>query len=336
MRRLEDALFKMTAPNLGGGGIQNALMALGSLVAWLVTSRKAREALKPPPPLSSDWIREANDDSAEFRVAAALSGLGLAAPGSSGQDAPVQVDDLGNDESALALPSTVKSSGTAKPARLKVAPPMAAHFAPLDEERFLGSRGLRARRSWSSDDTPPTVVWGTGQLVMNMFAVLERRLVEAATRGLEDKPLASAMAARLADVSVFLSGHFDDARCAALLAGLVWVRPTCLGPVMHASASPVPFAYAALKPVFTPDALAHCPARRECRSHQKFLRTCALAATASTGERLAGQYVPPWPAPALPVCQRLSMPCDPAREYLRSKTAAWAPASQPIALPQRF
>ena len=257
MRRLEDALFKMTAPNLGGGGIQSALMALGSLVAWLATSREAREALKPPPPLSSDWIREANDDSAEFRVAAALSGLGLAAPGSSGQDAPVQVDDLGSDESALALPSTVKSSGTAKPARLKAAPPMAAHFAPLDEERFLGSRGLRARRSWSSDDTPPTVVWGAGQLVSNMLAVLERRLVEAAIRGLEDKPLASAMAARLADVSVFLSGHFDDARCAALLAGLVWVRPTHLGPVIHASASPVPFAYAALKPVFTPDAALH-------------------------------------------------------------------------------
>ena len=40
--------------------------------------------------------------------------------------------------------------------------------------------------------------------------------VDASIRGLEDKPLASATAARLADVATFLSGDFDDARCTAL------------------------------------------------------------------------------------------------------------------------
>ena len=53
----------------------------------------------------------------------------------------------------------------------------------------------------------------------------------------------------------FLSGEFDDARCAALLAGLVWARPTHFRSTHpHARSAPVPFAYAALKPVFTPDA----------------------------------------------------------------------------------
>ena len=97
-----------------------------------------------------------------------------------------------------------------------------------------------------------------------MIAVLERRLVEAAIRALEDKPLAGAVPARLADVGAFLSGDFDDTRCAALLAGMIWVRPAWLpiGTSSNADAPspPVPFAYAALKPIFTPD-------RTLCRIH---------------------------------------------------------------------
>ena len=98
-------------------------------------------------------------------------------------------------------------------------------------------------------------MWGAGPLVPNLIAVLERRLVEASTRGLEDKPLSGATAARLADVAAFLSADFDDARCAALLGGLVWVRPAQLRTASpQPGSAPVPFAYAALKPVFTPDA----------------------------------------------------------------------------------
>ncbi len=248
MRRVEDALFQITTASRRREGTQHALMALGSLVAWLATNPKAREELAPPPPLSSDWIGEADDGSAEFRVAAALAGLGLSIARHPGEGDPAQVDD----ESAPVPPSAGKSSGASEST---VAPPMIAHFAPLDEKRSFdrNGRGLSVRRSWSGGDASPTVVWGVGQLVPNLFAVLERRLVEAATRGLVDKPLASAVVARLADVSVFLSGDFDDARCAALLAGLVWVRPSRPA-YMHASASPVPFAYSALKPVFTPDA----------------------------------------------------------------------------------
>ena len=130
---------------------------------------------------------------------------------------------------------------------------MAAHFAPVDEPSFFYRGNLGTRRSWS-DGAPPTVVWGAGPLVPNLIAVLERRLVEASTRGLEDKPLAGATAARLSDVAAFLSDDFDDARCAALLAGLVWARPARLGSVSGQSGpAPVPFAYAALKPLFTPD-----------------------------------------------------------------------------------
>ena len=131
---------------------------------------------------------------------------------------------------------------------------MAAHLAPIDEQKFFYRRNLSTRREWAGD-APPTVVWGAGPLVPNLIAVLERRLVEASTRGLEDKPLSCATAASLADVAAFLSAEFDDARCAALLSGLVWARPARprSAPRQRESAL-VPFAYAVLKPVFTPDA----------------------------------------------------------------------------------
>ena len=92
MRRLEDAFFAMTAANRASEGTRNALMALGGVVAWLGSNPNARKDLRPPPPLSVDWIREADDGSAEFRVAAALATLGLptpprAAPGSAAEGA---------------------------------------------------------------------------------------------------------------------------------------------------------------------------------------------------------------------------------------------------------
>ena len=132
---------------------------------------------------------------------------------------------------------------------------MAAHLAPLDERTFFYRGSLGTRRAWTDGDAPPTAVWAAGPLVPNLIAVLERRLVEASTRGLEDKPLSGATAARLADVAAFLSADFDDARCAALLAGLVWARPARLRSTLRQPGSEaVPFAYAALKPMFTPDA----------------------------------------------------------------------------------
>ena len=220
MRRLEDALFQMTDVNRELEGSQGALMSLGSLVAWLASNPTARKALKPPPVISTAWTRKADDESAEFRVAAALAAIGLPIPGQSHS-----TDTL----------------------------PMAAHFAPLNEGTFFHRGNINTRRGWA-EDASPTFVWNAGPLVPNLIAVLERRLVEASIRALDDKPLFSATDAHMTDVAAFLSADFDDARCAALLAGLVWVRPTRLNPPRQRPAPVLPLAYAALKPVFTPDA----------------------------------------------------------------------------------
>ena len=249
IKRFEDALFELTDTSSPAIRIQRTLVALGEVCKWLAVSRKGREAAgAPPPALSPAWIRMADDGSPEFRVAAALAGLGL--PPMERRDDSKTETTSGNKDVA----DDGAEDQEAPRALSRTALPMAAHFIPIDEDRFFNGQRLRA---WSSDEKPPSVVWGAGDLVSNMIAVLERRLVEAAIRALEDKPLAGAVPARLDDVGAFLSGDFDDTRCAALLAGMIWVRPAGL-PVRTSSnadapSPPVPFAYAALKPIFTPD-----------------------------------------------------------------------------------
>ena len=262
IKRLEDALFDLVAATGTSRNVERAIVGLGQVVGWLAVSPSGRQAVGTPPPvLWSTWLERADDGSAEFRIAAALAGIGLPAPMRPGHVANAQADhDGGNGESSAASKTSdaEKSPADATRAWSNIAPPMAAHLAPLDEKSFFYRGRLSTRRTWRDGDAPPTVVWRAGALVSNMIAVLERRLVEAAIRGLEDKPLAGATVARLADVATFLSGDFDDARCAALLAGLVWAQPARLR-TAHAKAgsSPVPFAYAALKPVFAPDAALH-------------------------------------------------------------------------------
>ena len=252
IRRFEDALFALAAPGHPAGRIQRTLIAFGEVCNWLATSSKGREAVgSPPPVMAADWITMADDGSAEFRVAAALAGLGL--PPLRQKDAP-----------ELAAMSEGKNATDDGPETQPIsrvmsnpAPPMATHFAPIDEGRFFNAQRLGVHRAWSSGEASSSVVWGTGNLVSNMIAVLERRLVDAAIRGLEGKPLAGATHARLFDIAAFLSGDFDDARCAALLAGMIWVQPAWLPGKMQGntgtSLAPVPFAYAALKPIFTSD-----------------------------------------------------------------------------------
>ena len=257
IKRLEDALFDVVAAPRAAEEVEKALIALGTVVAWLAVSPTGRKTVGTPPPvLSSTWIRRADDRSAEFRIAAALAGIGLPATDAPGHIASAHADDdtEGETPSTGETPGNESSRGSPTTVQSNLAPPMAAHLAPLDEKRFFYRGGLGTRRAWHEGDTPPTMVWGPGDLVSNMIAVLERRLVEVSIRSSQDKSLAGATAARLVDVAAFLSGGFNDARCAALLAGLVWARPTHFRPHAHVGSLPVPFAYAALKPVFTPDA----------------------------------------------------------------------------------
>ena len=76
-RQLDSALFAMTQ-QASGAAMQAVLRQIGRIDAALGVSAKAREAVRAPAPrLSLAWATKAGDDSAEFRIAAALAGLTL-------------------------------------------------------------------------------------------------------------------------------------------------------------------------------------------------------------------------------------------------------------------
>ena len=236
IRRLEDALFGLLVPSSSRRDVQSALIALGRVCGLLAVAPKSRQAVgSPPPVLSSAWVTDADDGSPEFRIAVALAGLGLRSPR--------LVDD------ALATGSDHGTESVAGHRQGSKPPPMASHMAPVDERGFL----LGLRRAWTNKPSTPDLVWRKGSLVENLIAVLERRLVDAAIRGLEDKPLSGATPARLDDVTAFLVDEFSDARCSSLIAGLIWSQQTYAQMKTDAPIARPPFVYAALKPVFTPD-----------------------------------------------------------------------------------
>ena len=129
--------------------------------------------------------------------------------------------------------------------------PFRRHLAPLGWPK--GWEG------W--DDTTASkalTVWTGRDLVRDMAAMLERRLIEAqrrhfANQGKAELPLRGCRPAPLAAVAAFLAGRTDDIRIAALAAGLAWAksRRGALSGAEREDA--LPFAYAALKPLFVPE-----------------------------------------------------------------------------------
>ena len=252
VKRLEDALFAMTEANVNPLSIQGALSSLGDLVGWMTTSRAVLEkGLLPPPLLSAHWVRKADDKTAEYRVAAALASLGW--QDAANQQTRVNADapettphQMRNDDSD---PDSAVANEILSENRHNDRIALAAHFAPIDLKTIY----QRLRR-WDMANKS-LAVWGAGGFESNLVAVLERRLIEQSVRKLEDKPLDASAPARLDDIAAFLEPSFDDARCARLLAGLVWAQPARLQFVRRQRILPFPFAYAALKPVVTSDCM---------------------------------------------------------------------------------
>jgi hypothetical protein len=213
-RRLDQALFDLATPDgktatADAARVQAALVALGDAVHHLAHSPKAREAVRFLPRLDQQWAQAADDASDEFRLAAAIAGLG---------------------------------AGSGEPSG---APPLLAHIAPVAD------RGGR----WA-ETSQQRVVWGEGTLVDALIRVLRRRLIDAERTGAADKPLAGKPGADLAAIAAFLSCDTDDDRIEALVRGLALVKGIWLPKrTFPPTAPPLPAAYAALKPLFTPEAV---------------------------------------------------------------------------------
>ena len=228
VKQLEDALFAMSGLYVNPSSVHRALGALGDLVGWLKNSKDAF-GVPPPPRLSYKWVRKADDKTPEYRVAAALASLGW----SSGENPRQDVLTVGE------APGTETVAESTAPQK-RIA--LATHVAPVSAETIP-----QRRRGWDSQNQT-RVVWGAGSLESNLIAVLQRRLVDEAIA----TPFDAEAPARLADLEAFLAPDFDDVRCARLLTGLVWAQPGHLKKQPRRSV--VPFAYAALKPLFSPNA----------------------------------------------------------------------------------
>ncbi len=122
--------------------------------------------------------------------------------------------------------------------------PMRVHLAPERPGRYP---------SWLDDETH-TVTWALGApLEDNLAATLHRRLLQAESPDIADKPLHAWRTAPLADVAGWLAGDLDERRVAALLPGLMLVRmPGGAGQWADRQA-PLPLAYRLLKPLFCTD-----------------------------------------------------------------------------------
>lgn len=234
-RGLDDELFRL-AEDASSEAVQKALIAIGALAFETGRRPKLRESL-PPPFLSAEWTKRADDGSHEFALAVALANLdSTAASGEHGFRLPFR-----------------------------------RHLAPMNvvtKKDRVEDRWYDIRDQW--DDTTEAhalAVWTGRNPVRDMSHVLERRLIEAQRREfLRDKkpelPLHGCRAAPLSAVAMFLEGRTDDDRIAALAAGLAWARTSASTSESRTREDALPFAYAALKPLFTHSGIENETGRR--------------------------------------------------------------------------
>jgi CRISPR-associated protein Csx17 len=255
---LDESIFAMTQ-DASPRAVHRMLIALGEAAAYLVSSSKARDPRegkqKPPPRLRSAWFHAADDESTEFRIAAALAGLGRS-PARAGKapndetDVDSTVDEEAEEEDEArendgALAENVVAEEEQSGRIIPPPPPLRAHLAPLDEKSWYARF-----HKWS--DKGALVVWGGGALERNLVAVIERRLLFTAQRNLDGGPFDARAPADLASVLAFLAGDTDDVRIAALAQGLAWADAPNFISTQAAQPQPLPLAYALLKPLFAP------------------------------------------------------------------------------------
>jgi CRISPR-associated protein Csx17 len=246
VRSLEDAIFALLERKRRPRDVQETLMALGRAVRCVALRPKLQEMLAPPPQLSTAWVIAADDGSPELRLALALAALRMGHGKAQGEANA----DVGTEGERGEVNGTGQSGEAAAGVCNTVDLTMCAHLGPLDPD----SR-LRSPR-WAGDgkragEGRAVAVWGAGSFVDNLCAVAQRRLIEQRRRGLDQVPLDGAYGVGSGDIRAFLDGGVDDARLADLLLGLAWVSLE-EWPHSKSEHAPLPFAYAALKPLFTP------------------------------------------------------------------------------------
>lgn len=131
---------------------------------------------------------------------------------------PQWISDTDDQSPEFRLASSLASICTPKIGALR------RNLEPVDDYKFLESRDRQ-------------VVWGERDLVDNLIAVAQRRMLDATLTNLSSFPGKGRITASLGDIQLFIEGQTDDQRIEELLWGLVLIdwskveqRPIGRGP----------------------------------------------------------------------------------------------------------
>lgn len=185
VRRIENGMFEICREARPARWAQ-LVEELGAAEDLLVTRPRSTVELRlqPLPRLSPQWLEAAADGSAEFRLAVAVAAQ--VAPGDRGR----------SEEQRLG--------------------PIRANCLPLESAHF---RRFNANAHGLVHD--PAVVWRGRDAVIDLAAVVLRRITDAARKGHEGFPFRGLVPARLDDVDAFLGGRVDTRRLGRLARGLM-------------------------------------------------------------------------------------------------------------------
>lgn len=171
----------------GPGRVQDVMISLGKCEMSIVRSLKwAKESfVRPVPAISWRWLREADDGTPEFRLAASL--------------ASVYGHYKGDDGQSFVMP-------------------LRSQMEPV--HTWISSGNMNV----AFDEIPGRdVVWSDGDRTSSMNEVMARRIMKAVQSGSETYPDRARIYADLADIADFIEGRVDLHRMADLLWGLILV-----------------------------------------------------------------------------------------------------------------
>ncbi len=218
-RRLDDALFEFCERGPSPARMQAVLVLLGAIQEALTHSSKALDEIGPMPLLQERWAMAADDGSCAYRIArvlASMHGVG------------------------------------------KVSLPLRCHLYPIHPDprirRWRDQAGDDQRaRQHPAHAIRLTVPKGSS-LVVQLIAILERRLWLGDRLGLEDKPLSGGIGVSTEDWLNFLLDPSMDSKIQSLMTGLSLVgEHTPQATANNATDDPLPAAAGLLKLCVTPN-----------------------------------------------------------------------------------
>lgn len=184
LRGLEGAILTLCKGSVAAR-VQDVLIALGECERALVRSMKwtTDSFIHPVPRLSQSWLKEADDGSPEYRLAASLASVYGQYRNKEGQKFRMHIR---------------------------------AQLEPTHTWMKDGTLGV----GWSEDGMAD-VVWSDGDPVRALNAVMLHRVIRSVQSGADTYPDRSIINAEIGDIADFIEGRIDLQRVTDLLWGLM-------------------------------------------------------------------------------------------------------------------